>query len=247
MNCDNVLQKSDEVFLTLEQKARETFSNNREQDRMSHSDGNSRYFGNYDPERTYMATVAAILNRTGVDLEPAEEHFNFNPHTITNNVFNFDDETLLREFGNFFQGINYIIADLRAKELLYASQPYGTSLQIENNYRDEINNLLEKIEKIVRQEVHDVKLREAIFEKIASLRLQINRERTTLDAYLSAALDVSRTLRQVAKDINPLSNVLERMNKLIWNSGEESIMLPEEQIHPRIEQHSGDLDDDIPF
>ena len=247
MNFDNALRKSDKVFLSLEQKARETYHHDREVDRRSNLDKQERYYGNYDPERTYIATVAALLNRTGIDLESAEEHFNFNPHTIISNLSNNDDEHLLREFSNFYQGINYIISDLRAKEILSVSQPYGITLLLGNHYRDEIGNLLGKIEKIVRQEVHDVRLRETIFGKIASLRLEINRERTTLDAYLSAALDVSRSLRQVAKDINPLSNVLERMIKLIWDSGEESAMLSEEQTPQRIELHSEELDDDIPF
>ena len=37
------------------------------------------------------------------------------------------------------------------------------------------------------------------------------------------------------------------MIKLIWDSGEESAMLSEEQAPQRIELHSEELDDDIPF
>ena len=79
------------------------------------------------------------------------------------------------------------------------------------------------------------------------MRLEINREKTALDSYLSAAFDVSRSLKPFAKDIIPLSNVLERMIKLIWDSGEESALLTEEPSLERIEQQSGEGDDEIPF
>ena len=109
MNFDNEPRKSDEIFLVLEESARETYQHDKVEDRRANSEDHGDYYGNYEPERTYIATVAALLHGTEIDLVSTEKHFRFNPHSIINNLLNYHNQQLLLEFSNFYQGVNYII------------------------------------------------------------------------------------------------------------------------------------------
>jgi hypothetical protein len=129
----------------------------------------------------------------------------------------------------------------------------GYSVRLDSATKKKISHHLAKIREMVAGlELSDDK-RDALYSKIEALQLEIDRDRTRLDAYADLIIEAAGTVGEAVEKIEPLRKFLETIARLIWNSrSEDAKRLPsppsKKQIEPPRNQHlSSDVNDEIPF
>jgi uncharacterized coiled-coil DUF342 family protein len=123
-----------------------------------------------------------------------------------------------------------------------------------NDYKSEIGSFLEKIRKIVNQEVETGKKKDKIFSKIASLQSEVDRDVTTVDAAFGRVRELGKVLGEAGGNLKPAVDQLERIKKIFWDNSEKVDQLPKPDRPKMITKdddtgygQSRDLDDEIPF
>ncbi len=162
-----------------------------------------------------------------------------------------EDGNFQYSFSQFFNKINYAKTRFALRKNRISAGVAGTIVRIVPNFKSEIAKLLDTIRKIVNQEIIDPNKKDKIFQKIASLHSEVDRDRTTLDAVFGRTIDLSRVLGEFGSNIEPLIDKIERLKKLIWDGTEKENLLPKHNRVKQISKNNNDnkdeMDDDIPF
>ena len=207
-------------------------------DRTTYADQNGNYEGSYEPERSFVTSILAFLDEYGIESELVD-------------ISALDNRDFSAHFGRFKSQVEYLTTRFRLRQHRVASGSIGTLIAIGSDYKSQIGALLEKIRKIVNQEVLDANKKDNIFAKIASLQSEVDRDQTTVDALFGRLLDLSKTVGKAAENLEPLANLLERVKKIIWDAPEKVEQLPKPDRPKLISKDKSptksDLDDEIPF
>lgn len=231
-------ENSEEAFSEFEKGVRERFEEKSTTDRRQNSDHNGEYFGSYEPERSYVTAVLAFLDEYSLQTEIVD-------------ISELGNEEFNKEFGRFKSKIEYVTTRYALRKHRIQAGTIGTVIQISSSYKSEIGSHLEKIRKIINQEVADGAKKDKIFGKIASLQSEVDRDKTTVDAAFGRVLDLSKVLGEATGNLKPAIDQLERVKKIFWDRSEPAEQLPKPDRPKQIEKaetdSSFDMDDDIPF
>ena len=99
----------------------------------------------------------------------------------------------------------------------------------------------------------DENKKDAIYKKIGALQIEIDRNRTTIDAVFGRAISLRKALWEFGEGIEPLVQKFERVMAALYGGADylplfpkrdRPKLFPKSESPPKIPQ---DLDDDIPF
>ncbi|TQV73369.1 hypothetical protein [Denitrobaculum tricleocarpae] len=224
----------EEAFVYFEKSVRDKHERSVQDDRDFHSDQNNNYVGRLEPERVYISAILAFLDEYNLHIDVPD----------LNNITREQENDFLAELNNFKYKIHYAVTRFSLRKVRIEDGSVGTTILITSTYKSEIGKLLETIRKIVNQEVTDTCKKDKIFSKISDLQLEVDRDQTTIDALFGRVLSLSKTIGQVAENLTPLLDKLERIKKLIWDGAKEVEALPQKERRKLIPKN---LDDKIPF
>ncbi len=246
LNLDALSTDSQLAFVQFLDQTRKVYERASANDREYSVDQNGNYVGSYEPERAFAVAILAFLDEYGLETEISD-------------ISELDDDAeFFKQFKRFDSKISYTAMRYRLRKNRIESGGVGTVIEIAESYKAEIGSLLEKIRKIVNQEVDPGRKKDKIFTRISALQSEVDRDQTTVDAAFGRVLDLSKTLGEAGDNIKPAVDQLERIKKLFWDRSEKIEQLPkpdrpkmitEEKPH----EHSGydapsrDIDDEIPF
>lgn len=238
VDISDLPENSEEAFIDFEKRLRISLEKASRNDRDENIDQNGNYVGSHTPERYYVSSIRAFLDEYDLDIDVED-------------ISTLDDATFPHYFRDFFNRINYARTRLSLHKQRSKIAGPGTQILIGPTYKDEINNLLGTIRKIVNQEIIDENKKDAIFTKIAALQLEIDRDRTTIDALFSRMIDLTKTVGECAENVEPLVEKLERIMKLFLKGTEKTKLLPKKERPKLISKEADDTDqvsdDEIPF
>lgn len=231
----------EEAFVSFERQIRHAYENyarNDKQDQDNH-DQNGNYIGSYAPERSYMNSILAFIDEYNLDLDIPD-------------ISGLRGYEFFEKFEEVKSKIGYSVLRFSLRKSRINEGTVGTLIYIESTYKAEIGSLLETIRKIVNQEVPDIKKRDKIFSKIASLQSEVDRDQTTVDALFSRMIDLSGTIGECAENLEPLVNKLERIKKIFWDNSNKVELLPKKERQKLITKQEDktkidDFEDEIPF
>ena len=230
-----------EVFEKQIRKSYEDFSSDDRRDQ-DNFDQNGNYCGLYGPERAYLNAILAFVDEYNLDIDV--------PDITALRGYEF-----LEKFEEVKAKIGYSVLRFALRKNRIDDGTVGTLISISSTYKSEIGSLLETIRKIVNQEVQDVKKRDKIVSKIASLQSEIDRDQTTVDALFGRMIDLSHTVGECAENLEPLISKLERIKRIFWENSNKVKLLPKKERQKLITQQDNkpsspnidDIKDEIPF
>ena len=234
---------SQEAFLVYEAQIRAAYEEKSRGDQQYNVDQNQDYVGSYDPERSYVMAVLAFLDEYSLETEIED-------------ISALDDQEFYKHFKQFQSKIEYITMRYGLRKNRIVSGGVGTVISITQTYKNEIGSLLEKIRKIVNQEVDAGQKKDKIFGKIAALQSEVDRDQTTVDAAFGRLLELSKILGKAGGNIKPAVDQLERVKKLFWDRSEKIEQLPKPDRPKMITEDKqggyeygtvSEQDDEIPF
>lgn len=244
IKTDNLPNNSEEAFAEYERRAREAYEERVQNDRQYNSDQNGNYEGSYEPERSYVTAILAFLDEYSID-------------TDIEDISDLGNEEFFKHFGRFKSKVEYVSARFELRKNRISNGAIGTTIRLTGDYKSEVGSLLERIRKVVNQEVEAGPKKEKIFSKIASLQSEVDRDLTTVDAAFGRVLDLSKLLGQSGANIKPAVDQLERIKKIFWDNSEKIETLPKPdrpKMLPKQDESdqgsgygSSDMDDEIPF
>lgn len=227
---------SEEKFVLFEEKQREIYKESSRSDREYETDQNGHYSGSHEPEKTYVVTMCAFLDEYDLD------------NSIVD-ISGLTGDGFIRKFDEFKNKMTYMTTRYNLRKDKLGTTPEGTLITFTDTYKSKIGALIGTIRKIVNQEIFDENKRDKIFSKIASLQSEVDRDRTTIDALFSKAIDLSKSIGEFGENIEPLVDKMERLKKIFWDNSNKSNRL-EQKERPKLTDASEsnfDLSDDIPF
>jgi len=228
----------EEAFTVFVTSISADFTQKLRNDRSTYADQNGNYAGSYEPERSFVTAILAFLDEYEIETELID-------------ISELDNQEFAAHFGRFKSKVDYLITRFRLRQQRVESGSIGTLIAIGSNYKLEVGDLLNTIRKIVNQEVKDVRKRDNIAAKIASLQSEVDRDQTTVDALFGRMLDLSQTVGDSADNLEPLVKLMERVKKIFWEAPAKVEQLPKPD-RPKLiakekpSQKSG-MDDEIPF
>lgn len=229
----------EEAFTAFVGGISEEYTQKVRDDRRTYSDQNGNYEGSYEPERSFVTAVLAFLDEYGIEADVTD-------------ISELDNQEFSAHFGRFKSKVEYLTTRFKLRQHRIVSGGIGTLIAIGPDYKGEIGSLLEKIRKIVRQEVQEVQKRDLILAKIAALQSEIDRDQTTVDAIFGRMVDFSQTVGKMAESIEPLASMIERVKKILWDAPKKVEQLPKPDRPKLITKEKKvnerpDIDDEIPF
>jgi hypothetical protein len=229
---------AEEAFVAFEERLRAGLEKAQIEDRRRNEDMNGNYTGSYAPERYYVSSILAFLDEYDLDLKVED-------------ITEVGDPIFLTHFNKFFNTINYARTRFMLRKSRIETGAAGTPILIAPNFKDEIHKNLDTIRKIVNQNVQNENKKDAIFKKIAALQSEIDRNRTTVDAVFSRAIDLSKVLGDVSENLEPAVQKFERVMAALKDGSERIPFLPKKErtklLPPQEEMKVEDLNDNIPF
>lgn len=239
LKLDDLPEATEEAFSEYEQRARTAYEERLQEDRQAHSDINGGYEGSYAPERSYVTAILAFLDEYSIESNIVD-------------ISELDNAEFYKEFGRFQSKVEYISTRFNLRKNRIESGTIGTAITIELTYKAEIGSHLEKIRKIVNQEVEEGAKRDKIFARISDLQSEVDRDMTTIDAAFGRVLALGKAIGEFGEDIKPAVDQLERIKKIVWERADKVETLPKPdrpKMLPKADEGEGasDLDDESPF
>lgn len=239
LRLDDLSESSEEAFALFEKRAREAYEEQIQNDRQYHSDLNGNYEGSFAPERSYVTAILAFLDEYSIE-------------TNLEDISELDNEEFYKGFGRFKSKVEYISTRFTLRKNRIEKGSIGTAITFEKSYKSEVGSHLEKIRKIINQEISEGAKKDKIFKKINALQSEIDRDMTTIDAAFGRMLDLGRVIGECGDNIKPAVDQLERIKKIFWDKSDKVDALPKPERPKALpkantETSSGNSDDEIPF
>lgn len=233
-------ENREEAFVAFSSTLAEAYQIEQRQDRGFNTDHNGTYDGSYEPERTYTTLMLAFIDELGLEVDVTD-------------ISNFErNEDFYKQFGKFRSKIEYAVARFK---LRIAKQGYlesGTPVLIEASYKEEIGKNLAAIRQLVVENVKNETKKEDIYVKISALQLEIDKDRTSIDALFGRAMEVAQGISNVAEKLDPALERMERVKRILFEKTKKQELLPKPDRKVAIEDKSDpatkeELGDEIPF
>lgn len=239
LKLDDLSESSEEAFAEYEQRAREAYEDQIQSDRQYHSDRNGDYEGSFAPERSYVTAILAFLDEYSIE-------------SNIEDISELDNDDFYREFGRFKSKVEYISTRFNLRKNRLENGSLGTAITLKQSFKSEVGSHLERIRKIINQEVSEGAKKDKIFKKINALQSEVDRDMTTIDAAFGRMLDLSRVIGACSDNVKPAVDQLERIKKIFWDNSDKVDTLPKPERKKALpkantEVNSGDLPDEIPF
>lgn len=239
LKLDDLSESSEEAFAQYEQRAREAYEEQIQNDRQYHADHNGNYEGLFAPERSYVTAILAFLDEYSIE-------------SNIEDISELDNEDFYKQFGRFKSKVEYISTRFNLRKNRLDNGSLGTAITLEQSYKSEVGSHLEKIRKIINQEVSEGAKKEKIFKKINALQSEVDRDMTTIDAAFGRMLDLSRVIGECGDNVKPAIDQLERIKKIFWDNSGKVDSLPKPKRPKALpkagsETDSRNQDDEIPF
>ena len=250
LNLNSLSADSQEAFTQYVSQLLSQYEESYHEDRGRYTNPDGYYEGSYEPERSYVVRILAFLDEYGLETEIID---------ISDLE---DDEEFNKNFKKFKSRVDYTTMRYRLRKNRIATGSIATVIEIGRNYKSEIGILLNKIRKIVNQEIKEGNKKDKIFAKISVLQSEVDRDQTTFDAFCGGIFDLSKVLGEAVGNIKPAVDQLEQIKKLFWENSEKVEQLPKPDRLKMISenkygegdadgvdgQSSNDIDDDeLPF
>ena len=238
VNLDDLEGNAETAFVTFEERLRSVLKEQQDEDARIYRGDDGYYAGSHSPERYYVSSILAFLDEYGLDIDVED-------------ISDLRDDAFLPRFNEFFNKINYVRTRFKLRRIRISGGQVGTPISIKSEFKDEIHQHLDVIRKIVNREVSDENKRDKIFDKIASLQNEIDRDRTTTDAVFSRLISLSKVLGDSAENVEPLVQKVERILTALF-AGVTFVQLLPKRERPKLlpnpkRKPINDLDDDTPF
>mgnify|MGYP003134900072 CR=1 FL=1 len=214
----------------------------RERERLDEFYENHPNHSGWNAERTMVDRIVGFQNVYGIDFL---SEFENSPETDA-------------DYGRFFQKFSRKIDQLITMILLENARvakddALRTVLIIEPAHKKAIRELIDQIkEKLDTLDIADNK-REALARKLNAFLNELDQDRTRIEAMLLFAVELSRTTREVDKNINPITRTVERIFGFFDKSKTPNEALPAWEERAKINapakqiEDASDVEDEIPF
>ena len=247
-HMDDLPESSEEAFSLYEMRARDAYEGKIHDDRSYNTDQDGNYQGSYEPERSYVTAILAFLDEYSIESDIED-------------ITDLGNEEFYKNFGRFKSKVQYISNRFTLRKNRISTGNMGTVITLSSDYKSEVGGLLDKIRKIINQEVPVGNKKEKIFKKISSLQSEVDRDMTTVDAAFGRMIDLSKALGEAGGNIKPAIDQLERVKKIFWDNSKRVDRLPKPDRPKMIEKDDSDgysatgygypeengKDDEIPF
>ena len=140
-------------------------------------------------------------------------NFPTNPH----NGFNYEFNEFVRLFDYWSMRV-----EIRSAKKLKSS---STVLKLTPAIRKLLHSHTSKIREILTPLNISEKKREALFKKLGALENEIDRNRTNTEAAMAFTLEVTSTVGEAANNLEPVVNILNKINKLFGRAKNEEEIL----------------------
>ena len=235
IDLDKLPQGDEDAFVFFERKIRQEYERERSNDRDFHTEHDVGYEGSFAPERMYLSAILAFIDEYNLDIDL--------PDISDLSGYEFESN-----FGKFIADVGYAATRFSLRKYRIEAGSAGTVILISSTYKSEIGDLLGTIRKIVNQEVEDIKKKDKIFSKIASLQSEVDREQTTLDAFCGRAIDLSKAIGECADNLEPLVKKMEQIKRIFWDHSNKVKLLPKkERLKLITKQDTDESEDKLPF
>lgn len=162
------------------------------------------------------------------------------------------------EFFDFFDEFSRQAEKVSKKFKMEAARRLKTGTQniivLDESARKAIHALINAIREKLNELTLSENKRDSLFNKLNAFAAEVDLNRTRTEAFLSFAVDVARTAREVKEEVQPLQQTIDRVLDLIDKATKWTESLPpwkdRKQIEgppKRLAPPPQDLDDDIPF
>lgn len=130
------------------------------------------------------------------------------------------------------------------------------SVSLDASTKERIHNLINAIRQLLEKADLEERKRNSLMSKLNSFSADVDRSRTPFDNAMAFIVDAADTAKKVGESLNPLSELIKRINELIGHAKdlEGDIKLPPPTKSKQIEgpkkiepTFSRDLDEEIPF
>ena len=179
LNLNNLSADRQEAFTQYVSQLLSQYEKSYHEDRGRYTNPEGYYEGWYEPERSYVVRILAFLDEYGLETE------------ITDISDLDDDEEFNKYFKKFKSEVDYTATRYSLRKNRIATGSIATVIEIGRDYKSKIGSLLNKIRKIVRQEVEAGNKKDKIFAKISVLQSEVDRDQTTFDAFCVGIFDLS--------------------------------------------------------
>lgn len=170
-----------------------------------------------------------------------------------------DDEGFFRYYNYFTDKLDYYKSRITFREINKQRNGVSTIIKLSKSYKDEIHNLINKIRQITESANLTDKKKDAIYNKLSALSLEVDKSRTRSEALLSLYFDITNAASEGAENLDPLIERVERLMKIFGRAKreQEQGQLPAPEKPKQLNPPKGDsddaecentgLDDEIPF
>ena len=227
---------NEEAFIEYEAWARRQYESDMSNDRNAaiNNDQYGNYIGSYQPERHYVQSILAFIDECGLTLEVSD-------------ISEYRGGDFEQAFSDFQSKVHYMRQRFLIRKGRIDTGNAGTLVMISQSYKGIIHGHLDKIRKIVNQEISDQNKQDAIYRLISSLASEVDRDRTTVDAIFSRFLDFSKVLGEAAGHIKPAVDQLERVMSALKDGVIRVELLPVQQRPKLLENKPKKISSDAPF
>jgi hypothetical protein len=90
----------------------------------------------------------------------------------------------------------------------------GYSAVLDSMTKEKVRHLIAQIKSIVDRLEVDIRKKEALYYRLTALSDEVDRDRTKYDAYAGLAIEISNTSGKVARNLRPVSRLLDAIGKL---------------------------------
>ncbi|HJX95295.1 MAG TPA: hypothetical protein VJ324_06750 [Candidatus Acidoferrum sp.] len=90
----------------------------------------------------------------------------------------------------------------------------GYSAVLDSTTKEKVRHLIAQIKSIVDRLEVDIRKKEALYYRLTALSDEVDRDRTKYDAYAGLAIEISNTSGKVARNLRPVSRLLDAIGKL---------------------------------
>lgn len=166
-----------------------------------------------------------------------------------------------QKFAEFWHSFRRHVEITSQKYLIEAArrQKKGseTIIVLEEAAKSAIQHLVQRIREHLNQLDLPEAKRDALFNKLNAFAAEIDRNRTRAEAFFAFAIDLAKTARTMNDELKPLQQTVDKVFEWIekakkytevlppWEE-RKKIERPKEQL-PKLDRHTPDIDDEIPF
>lgn len=175
----------------------------------------------WEPEREYLHSLKAYIDEYEIDCP-----FNIPLHLRDDEISEY-----FREVEDF---LRYAGARLGVKRLRGQKSGIPVVLKLDTDFRKKIHDRLTQIRSFVEASDLSDRKKDSIYAKIASLRAEIDREKTRLEAFMALQLDIAESVGETAEKLKPAVDLLENLVKIFSRAPRDSGMLEAPADNPKL-------------